>query len=382
MLLIKNAKVMTMADVTYEKGDILVDDEGRIAAVGERLPQPDSCTVVDATGLTALPGYVDPHCHIGMFEDGMGFEGNDGNEMTDPVTPQLRAIDAINPEDVCFKEAYEHGVTTVCTGPGSANVIGGTFVAMKTYGRRVDDMVFVNPLALKCAFGENPKRVYSGLKRTPSTRMATAAILREALSGAQTYRRKIENDEKAPDRDMKNDVLMDVLDGRLYLKIHAHRADDILTAIRICKEFGVDYTLEHCTEGYRILDYLKEENAKCILGPLLSDRSKIELNKLTFKAPAEFAKAGMKFAMMTDHPVIPTMYLPVCASLAVREGLDPELALKSITIWAAEIVGIDDRVGSLEVGKDADISLFDGDPLDVRTHAKRVYINGKEVFCG
>ncbi len=380
MLLIRNAKVMTMAGQTYEKGDILIDDEGLIAAVGERLPAPDGTPCVEAEGLTALPGFIDAHCHIGMFENGMGFEGDDGNEMTDPITPHLRAIDAINPEDVCFQEAYEHGVTTVCTGPGSANVVGGTFVAMKTYGRRVDDMVIANPLALKCAFGENPKRVYSGLKRTPSTRMATAALLREALAGAQAYRKKIDNDEDVPDQDLKKDVLVDVLENRLYMKIHAHRADDILTAIRICKEFGVEYTLEHCTEGYRILDYLKEEDAKCILGPLLTDRSKIELNKLTFRAPAEFAKAGLKFALMTDHPVIPTMYLPVCASLAVREGLDPESALKAITIWAAEITGIDERVGSLEPGKDADIVLFAGDPLDVRTHVKQVFVNGQSVF--
>lgn len=380
MLLIKNARILSMADNDFDQGDILIDDEGHIAAVGANLPVPEGTEELDAAGLTALPGFVDAHCHIGMFENGMGFEGDDGNEMTDPVTPQLRAIDAINPEDVCFEEAYEHGVTTVCTGPGSANVIGGTFVAMKTYGRRVDDMVFQNPLALKCAFGENPKRVYAGQKKSPSTRMATAAILREALSSAQTYRKKIENDEHIPDRDMKKDVLLDVLEGRLYLKIHAHRADDILTAIRICKEFDVDYTLEHCTEGYRILDYLKQENAKCILGPLLTDRSKIELNKLSFKAPAEFAKAGMKFAIMTDHPVIPTMYLPVCASLAVREGLDPMAALKSITLWAAEITGIDDRVGSLEEGKDADVVLFAGDPLDVRTKVRYVFIEGKRVF--
>ena len=380
MLLIRNAKVMTMADVTYDKGDILIDDEGLIAAVGENLNAPEGCEIVDAQGLTALPGFVDAHCHIGMWENGIGFEGSDGNEATDPITPHLRAIDAINPEDLCFQEAYEHGVTTVCTGPGSANVIGGTFVAMKTFGRRVDDMVIANPLALKCAFGENPKRVYSGQKRTPSTRMATAALLRETLHNAQSYRRKLEG-ENPPDPDFKKDVLVDVLEGRMYMKIHAHRADDILTAIRICKEFGVEYTLEHCTEGYRILDYLKEEKAKCILGPLFTDRSKVELNKLSFKAPAEFAKAGVKFAMMTDHPVIPCMYLPVCAAMAVREGLDAESALKSITIWAAEITGIDERVGSLEVGKDADIVLFAGDPLDVRTRVEKVFINGKNVYA-
>ena len=380
MKLIRNAHVMTMAELDLPRGDILIDDEGKIAAVGENLPVPEGAQVIEAEGLVALPGYVDAHCHIGMWEDGMGFEGADGNEAVDPVTPQLRAIDAINPEDPCFAEAYEHGVTTVCTGPGSANVVGGTFVAMKTCGRRVDDMVIANPLALKCAFGENPKRVYSGQKKSPSTRMATAAVLRETLANAQTYLKKIDNDENVPDRDLKKDVLVDVLEGRLYLKIHAHRADDILTAIRIAKEFDVEYTLDHCTEGYRILDYLQAENAKCILGPLITERSKIELNKLSFKAPVAFEKAGMKFALMTDHPVIPCMYLPVEASLAVREGLSPVAALKAITIWAAEIVGIDERVGSLEPGKDADITLFEGDPLDVRTRVAKVFIDGQEVF--
>jgi len=380
MKLIRNAHVMTMAELDLLRGDILIDDEGKIAAVGENLPVPEGAQVIEADGLTALPGYVDAHCHIGMWEDGMGFEGADGNEMVEPVTPQLRAIDAINPEDHCFQEAYEHGVTTVCTGPGSANVVGGTFVAMKTCGRRVDDMVIANPLALKCAFGENPKRVYSGQKKSPSTRMATAAILRETLANAQTYLKKIDNDENVPDRDLKKDVLVDVLEGRLYLKIHAHRADDILTAIRIAKEFDVDYTLDHCTEGYRILDYLQKENAKCILGPLITERGKIELNKLSFKAPVAFEKAGMKFALMTDHPVIPCMYLPVEAALAVREGLSPMAALKAITIWAAEIAGIDERVGSLESGKDADITLFEGDPLDVRTRVAKVFIDGQEVF--
>jgi imidazolonepropionase-like amidohydrolase len=368
-----------MTGKNYENGSVLIED-GKIVAVGDTVGTLENVEVIDVKGAWVMPGIIDAHSHIGMQEENMGFEGNDVNEMTDPITPHLRAIDAVNPVDGAFDKAVRSGITCVMTGPGSANVIGGQFVVMKTKGKSIDEMSILEPAAMKIAFGENPKRVYAGQKKTPSTRMATAAILREALSGAQTYRKKIENDEHIPDRDMKKDVLLDVLEGRLYLKIHAHRADDILTAIRICKEFDVDYTLEHCTEGYRILDYLKQENAKCILGPLLTDRSKIELNKLSFKAPAEFAKAGMKFAIMTDHPVIPTMYLPVCASLAVREGLDPMAALKSITLWAAEITGIDDRVGSLEEGKDADVVLFAGDPLDVRTKVRYVFIEGKRVF--
>ena len=378
MLLIKNAKVITMAGPDIEHGDILVED-GKISAVGVGLQAPAGATVVDATGLWALPGFIDAHCHLGMWEDGMGSEGADGNEATDPVTPHLRAIDAINPVDPCFREAREAGVTTACTGPGSANVIGGQFAAVKTAGRRIDDMIIKAPLAVKTAFGENPKRVYEEQKKSPSTRMATAAILRETLVAAEEYRKKLDSDNM-PDRNLKMEAMVSVLAGQVPLKMHAHRADDILTAIRIAKEFDVPYTIEHCTEGYLIADILKKEDAKVILGPLLSERSKIELKNLTFEAPAIMAKAGVKFAMMTDHPVIPLQYLPVCAALAVREGLDERTALMSITINAAQIVGIEDRVGSLEEGKDADIALFNGNPLDFRVRAQRVFIDGEEVF--
>ena len=384
MILIKNAKILTMADKNYDKGDILIK-EGKIAEVAESITTPKGCQVIDAKGLWALPGFIDAHCHIGVFEDKMGFEGEDGNEVTDPVTPELRALDAINPKDFAFQEAYEHGVTTACTGPGSANVIGGQFIAMKTYGRRVDDMVIKEPLAVKVAFGENPKRVYSGQDKTPSTRMATAAILRQTLINAQEYQKKIDNvavDEEAkmPERELSLEILSDLLNRKLVMKAHCHRADDILTAIRIAKEFGIDYSLEHCTEGYMIVDILKEEGAKCILGPLLSARSKIELENLSFKAPGVFDKAGVKFALMTDHPVIPLHFLPVCAAIAVREGCSEETALKSITINAAELTGIDDRVGSIEVGKDADIALFDAHPFDFTCHTKKVFIDGKMVY--
>jgi len=382
MYLIKKAKILTMAD--YDCGDILIKD-GKIEKIGENIECPKGAEVIDAKGLWALPGFVDAHCHIGIFEDKMGFEGEDGNEIVDPVTPELRAIDAINPADYAFKEAYEHGVTTACTGPGSANVVGGQFVAIKTYGRRVDDMIIKEPLAVKVAFGENPKRVYSELEKSPTTRMATSAILRQTLIDAREYKKKIDladidEEQKMPERELAQEIMVDLLEKKLFMKVHCHRADDILTAIRIAKEFDIDYTLEHCTEGYLIVDILKEENAKCILGPLLSARSKIELANLSFKAPAVFAKAGMKFAMMTDHPVIPLHFLPVCAALAVREGCDEETALKSITIYAAEIVGIEDRVGSLEVGKDADIALFDAHPFDYTCHTKKVFIDGDLVY--
>lgn len=383
MILIKNGKILTMADKTYEKGDILIEGN-KIRKVAEVIEVEDNMEVIDANGMWVLPGFIDAHSHIGMWEDGMGFEGSDGNEATEPVTPSLRAIDAINPEDYSFKEAREHGITTAVTGPGSANVIGGQFAAVKTYGRRVEDMVFKEPLALKVAFGENPKRVYSGKQKTPSTRMGTASVLRKALIKAQEYKKKIEQGKKDPDkmpeRDLDMEILVKVLDGEIPLKAHAHRADDILTAIRIAKEFDVDYTLDHCTEGYRIANILLEEGARAITGPLLSSRSKIEINKSSFKAPGILSDAGVKVAIMTDHPVIPIQYLPVCAAIAVKEGMDEMEALKAITINAAEITGIANRVGSLEEGKDADVVLYNGNPLDVRTKTEFVFIDGNLVF--
>ncbi|NLX69579.1 MAG: amidohydrolase [Clostridiales bacterium] len=372
-----------MAQKNYERGDILIEG-GKIKKIAEEIPSPEGAEIIDAEGMWVMPGIVDAHCHIGMWEDGIGFEGADGNEETDPVTPHLRAIDGINPEDTSFREAREHGITTVVTGPGSANVVGGQFAALKTYGRRVDDMIIKAPLAVKVALGENPKRVYSEQKKSPSTRMATAAILRETLIQAQEYKRKLElgkeDPDKMPERDLGMEVLVKVLDRELPLKVHAHRADDILTAIRIAKEFNVDITIDHCTEGHKITDFLLEDNARIIVGPLLTERSKVELKNLSFKAPAILSKAGLKVAIMSDHPVIPIQYLPVCASLAVREGMDEMEALKAITINAAWVSGLDDRVGSLEEGKDADVVIFDGHPLDVRSRTRMVFIDGKLVF--
>lgn len=385
MILIKNAHVLTMADQEYECGSVLIGDDGKIAQVGEAIDCPEA-QVVDAQGMWLCPGFIDAHCHIGLFNDGMGAEGEDGNEMTDPVTPQMRAIDSINTLDPTFFEARKAGVTAVCTGPGSGNVIGGQFVLLKNNGKvRVEEMILREPFAIKCAFGENPKGAYGERKETPSTRMGTAAVLRQALIDAQEYQRKIDKanedeDEELPERNLKNEALCALLRGEMPLKCHAHRADDILTAVRIAKEFGVDYTLDHCTEGYLILDVLKEENAKVILGPLLSDRSKVELNRMTYRAPYRFYKAGIKFAMMTDAPVIPENFLPVTAALAVREGLPEEEALKSITIYAAQILGAADRIGSIEVGKDADLTLFDRHPLDFRAVTQQVYIDGEKLY--
>lgn len=382
MLVLKNGNVMTMAGPAFV-GDVAIEN-GKIVAVGQSLSYSDA-EVRDVTGMTVMPGIVDPHCHIGMWEDAMGFEGADGNECTNPITPELRAIDAINPYDRCFEEAVAGGVTTCVTGPGSANVIGGQFVAIKTYGDSVEDMVLRFPVAVKAAFGENPKRVYNGKNQTPSTRMATAALMRKALVEAQEYNEKLEkgkaDPEKMPERNLGKEILARVIRRELPMKIHAHRADDILTAIRICREFKLRYTLDHCTEGYLITDKLKEALSEdcegIIVGPLLTDRSKIELKNLSFKAPKVLEQAGIEYAMMTDHPVTPEQYLPICTAVAVREGASEEGALKAITINAAKITGIADRVGSIEVGKDADIAVFSGHPFDFRSRCVLTLVNGK-----
>lgn len=383
MLILKNAKVISMDPNLEEEfiGDVAIDGT-KISAVGRELSF-DGAEEIDLTGKTVIPGIIDAHCHIGMFEDGMGFEGDDGNEMSATSTPELRAIDAINPFDKCFVEAMQGGVTTCVTGPGSANVVGGQFAAIKTFGRDVEDMVLRFPVGMKAAFGENPKRVYES-RHTIYTRMQIAATLRKTLAKAKDYERKLEaakdDASKAPEKDLAMDAMLPVIRGKLPLKIHAHRADDILTALRIAREFGIKVTLDHCTEGYLIPELLKEAirdtGAGVIIGPLLTDRSKIELRNQSYKAPAVLYENGIEFAMMTDHPVIPEQYLPICAGLSVREGLPRYEALKSITVNAARITGIIDRVGSLEVGKDADIAVFDGDPLEVYTHCVMTIING------
>ncbi len=386
MLLLKNGLVHTMVDAPF-MGDVLTN-EGKIVDAGPSL-YAEGAEVIDAAGKYILPGFVDPHCHIGMWEDGMGEEGADGNEYSDPITPEMRAIDGMNPFDPCFAEACRAGVTTAVTGPGSANVIGGTFAAVKTSGTSVEDMLLRYPVAMKAAMGENPKRVYTEQKATPYTRMAIAALFRKAMMEAQEYeakRKEAEKDpDKRPDRDLGLESLLPVLHGELPLKIHAHRADDILTALRIAEEFGLKVTIDHCTEGHLIADQLRERldalhSPGVIVGPLISERSKIELKNMTFDAPHILQEKGVKFAMMTDHPVIPIQYLPVEAGIAVREGLDEETALRAITRYAAEITGIDDRVGTIAPGKDADIAVFDAHPFDYRAHCVLTIVNGRIAY--
>lgn len=378
MKLIKNGTILTMAGDNIELGQILVS-AGKIIAVGRDLEVPENCEIIDAKGGFVMPGIIDAHCHIGMWEDGIGFEGADGNEITDPATPHLRAIDAINPMDTSFVEAYENGITCVCTGPGSANVIGGQFATIKTKGKRIDNMIVQQTASMKVAFGENPKRCYEAKKQSPSTRMATASILREYLLKTKNYLENKESKEKNS-FDMKLESLIPVVKGELNVKAHAHRADDIFTAIRIAKEFGLKMTLEHCTEGHLIADELAKEGFSAIVGPSLGTRSKYELREKSFETPAVLHKAGVKIAIMTDHPVIPVHYLPLCASLAVKSGLDENTALKAITINPAEILGISDRVGSLEANKDADIVIFDKHPLDVQAKTTCVLIDGEVVY--
>ncbi len=384
MILIKNGLVKTMAGANIENGQVLIED-GKIKEVGKEVSAPESAEIIDAKGCIVSPGFIDAHCHIGMWEEGIGFEGEDGNEAVDPVTPQLRAIDAINPMCVAFEEAREGGVTTAVTGPGSANVVGGQFIAIKTFGKRVDNMVVKDPVAMKIAFGENPKRVYDEQQKSPMTRMATAAILRETLFNAKKYLEQLEeakkDPEKKPDFDMKMEAMIPVMKKEIPLKAHAHRADDIFTAIRIAKEFDLDVTLDHCTEGHLIVDELAKEGKCAIIGPSLGGKSKYELKNLTFETPKVLNEAGIKIAIMTDSSVIPLQYLSLCAGLAVKSGLDEEEAWKAITINPAQITGIDDRVGSIEVGKDADIVILKGNPLrDIDYRTVMTIIDGKIVY--
>ena len=383
MLLIKNAKIYTMAGETIENGCILVED-GKIKEVGTDCVAPLDAEVIDAAGMNVFPGFIDAHCHIGMWEEGIGFEGADGNEMTDPITPNMRAIDALNPRDEAFENAIKGGVTTAATGPGSANVIGGVFSVVKLHGNRIDDMIVKETLAMKCAFGENPKRVYNDKKMTPSTRMGTAAKLRETLAKTVEYRDKkaaaAGDASKMPTYDMKLEAMLPVINKEIPLKAHAHRADDIFTSIRIAKEFDVLLTLEHCTEGHLIADQLAKEGYPAIIGPSFGNKSKFELNQKTFDTPGIMHKAGVKIAIMTDSPVIPLEYLPMCAALAHKAGLDEMEALKCISINAAEILGVDDRIGSIAVGKDADLVIWNGHPFDLQATVSHTLVNGKVVY--
>ena len=382
MLVIKNATLYTITDGIKE-GSLLIDSQGKIAAIGE-VEIPEGAEVIDATGKILMPGMIDAHGHAGVYEEGLGFEGSDGNEMTDPITPHLRTLDAINPHEEGIPEALRAGVTAMCILPGSANVIGGQGVTVHLYGNTVEDMIIKEDGGLKMAFGENPKRVYSGQKKTPSTRMATAAILRESLVKAQNYMAKQEQAKDDPtkyvERDLKMEVLVRALKREIPVRAHAHRADDIMTALRIAKELNLDMSIEHCTEGHKITKELKEAGVWALVGPTISNRSKVELQELSFNTLKVLWEAGIPVTITMDHPVVPVGYLPTAAGYAVKAGLPYKEALKAITINPAQVLGIADRYGSLEVGKMADVVLWNGDPLAIQSEVEQVLIHGEVVY--
>ena len=381
MLLIKNGHVKTMVGADIENGCVLIDDNGKIVSVGTDIAENDAMTVIDAEGRLVTPGCVEAHCHIGVDNSAMRWEGADYNESSDPITPHMRAIDGINPMDETFALAIKNGVTSACTGPGSANVVGGSFAAIKLVGKRVDKMIIKNPVAMKCAFGENPKGVYGqNGRKTPVTRMATAALLRELLFKTREYLNAKEG-EMQPAFDMKLEAMIPVIKKEIPLKAHAHRADDILTSIRIAKEFDVKLTLDHCTDGELIADELSEEGYPAFVGPSFGNKSKIELSNKSFTTPAVLNAAGVPISIITDAPVVPLEHLPMCAGFAVSAGLPYEAAWKAITLNPATQTGIGDRVGSLEAGKDGDVVIWNDDPLlKIGASAYATVVDGHVVY--
>lgn len=384
MLCIKNGTLHTASNADARmrtfSADILID-AGKIQEIGINLSTPDGCDVMDATGLHIYPGFVEAHCHTGLDGTAIGYEGHDYNELNDPVTPQLRAVDGINPLDPAFKEAALAGVTCIATGPGSSNAIGGSFAVIKTVGRRADDMIIKAPAAMKCAFGENPKRCYKD--HGISSRMTNAALIRQVLNKALQYQAKKEaagdDASKMPAYDDKCEALLPVLNHEIPLKAHAHQANDFFTALRIAKEFGLDITLEHVTEGHLVADILAQEKVPLAVGPSFGHASKFELQNKSWTTPDVLTKAGCRVSIITDAPVTPLHYLPLCAGLAHKAGLSENDALLAITLNPARHLGVDDRVGTLEEGKDADLVITDGSPLSMETKVHAVYIDGIKI---
>ncbi len=379
---IYNAVIHTMEGYDIKNGYVKIEN-GKFVEVNEGIPRNLTDTDINAGGMNMYPGFIDAHTHLGIIEDGVGFEGDDCNEETDPVTPHLRSIDGINPFDRCFDEASSAGITTVLSSPGSANTICGQICAIKTYGRRIDDMIIKN-VAIKFALGENPKSVYKDKDETPVTRMATAALIREALYKAKKYLddiEKSENDEDftPPEYDIKCEALIPLFKNEVTAHFHCHRADDIFTALRISREFDLNCVLIHATEGYKVADILGNEKASAIVGPIICDRSKHEMKNLDAKNAGILAEKNVDIAICTDHPVIPVQYLFMSAAVAAKNGLDKQKALEAITINPAKICGIDNRVGSISPGKDADLCIFNGDPLNLMSSPEIVFIDGKRI---
>jgi imidazolonepropionase-like amidohydrolase len=387
LIAIKGGKIYTITKGVIEEGTILIDN-GKIQKVGKVVKVPDGAEVIDASGKVVMPGLVEAHCHIGIWEERIGWAGSDGNEATDPATPQVRALDGIkaNADEGGLEAALKTGVTTAQILPGSANVIGGWGVVIKTAPKVVvDEMVVRSPSGMKIAFGENPRRVYGvEQKKMPSTRMGVAGVLREWLQKAKSYMEKKEkfkdDPEKMPEVDLKLEALIPVLKGEIPLRAHAHRADDVATAVRVAEEFGLKMSWEHATEGHRIAEWIAKKGVPAVWGPSLTSRPKWEMRELSFDTPKVLYDAGVMFAIMTDAVGSNIAFLPLCAGMAVKHGLPYEEALKSITLTPAEILGVADRVGSIEEGKDADLRILDGDPLELRTKVEMVIIDGEVVY--
>ena len=376
-------RVVPIEGDPVDDGTVLLRD-GKIAAVeGPGFAVPPGADVVDVTGKWVLPGFIDAHAHVGVAEEAEGWAGQDTNERTDPVAAHVRALDAINPADQGFRDAISGGVLAVNVNPGSANPIGGQTVAIKCWGRTVDEMVLREPAGLKSALGENPKRVYGERNETPSTRLGTAAVIRGAFVAAQNYQAKLAAaaDDSGPvERDLKLEALGRVLRREIPWRQHCHRADDIATAMRMAREFGYDLVIDHGTEAYLLADQIAAASIPVIIGPLLTSRSKVELRNRSLANPGRLARAGVTIAITTDHPVVPIHFLVHQATLAVKEGLDRDTALAALTINPARIAGVDGRLGSIEPGKDADLVLWSGDPLDVFSRAQRALIGGREIY--
>ncbi len=384
---IVGGRVVPVEGEPLDGGVVLLRD-GKIAAVeGHGFAVPPGVDVVDATGKWVLPGFIDAHAHAGVHEEAEGWAGQDTNEKTEPVTAQVRAIDAINPADLGFRDAITGGVLAVNVNPGSANPIGGQTAAIKCWGRTVDEMVLREPAGLKSALGENPKRVYGERNVIPSTRLGTAAVIRSAFVAALNYQAKLAAAETNPsperpvvERDLKLEALGRVLRREIPWRQHCHRADDIATAMRMAREFGYDLVIDHGTEAHLLADQIAAASIPVIIGPLFTSRSKVELRNRSLANPGRLAAAGVTIAITTDHPVVPIHFLIHQATLAVKEGLDPVTALESVTINPARIIGCADRIGSLAVGKDADLVIWSGDPLDVMSRAERAFIDGREIY--
>ena len=383
---IVGGRIVPVTGDVIDGGIILIED-GKIAAVGLALDIPPDAHVIDVTGSWVLPGFIEAHGHVGVHEEGEGWAGSDSNELTEPVTAHVRAMDAINPADLGFRDAVSGGVLAVTVNPGSGNPIGGQTAALKCWGRTVDDMLLRAPAGMKSALGENPKRVYGERKQLPSTRLGTAAVIRGALVDAANYlarieaeERKSETDRKPVDRDLKLEALGLVLRREIPWRQHCHRADDIATALRLAEEFGYDLVIDHGTEAHLLADILAAKDIPVIIGPLFTSRSKVELRNRSLANPGKLAEAGVTIAITTDHPVVPINFLAHQAALSVKHGLDPEIALRALTINPARIVGVDDRLGSIEPGKDADLVVWSGDPLDVLSRVEHALINGEEVY--